>query len=105
MGTHPIFESDFDCLTESLRIIQDGQRAKNTKDLLQVGEQAPPSRSPNTKLVRLPCTLKVSVVTIENNLVMVVKQNPSSTRRPKQPKRLCSVSNVPSLRRRSFWSS
>ena len=25
---------------ESLRIIQDGQRAKNTKDLLQVGEQA-----------------------------------------------------------------
>merc|ERR1711944_25341 len=40
MGTHPIFESDFDCLTESLRIIQDGQRAKNTKDLLQVGEQA-----------------------------------------------------------------
>merc|ERR1711990_634719 len=31
--------------------------------------------------------------------------NQSSTRRLKQPKRLCSVSNAPSLRRRSFWSS
>merc|ERR1712100_590839 len=41
MGTHPIFESDFDCLTDSeANIGQDGQRAQDTKDLFKVDQQA-----------------------------------------------------------------
>merc|ERR1711935_689292 len=36
MGTHPIFESDFDCLTDpEANIGQDGQRAQDTKDFFK----------------------------------------------------------------------
>jgi hypothetical protein len=54
-----------------------------------------PTRSPNTRPVKPPSSLKVSVVTTVSKLVMVVKPSPFSTRRPRLPKRLSYVWNVP----------
>merc|ERR1712064_11954 len=68
MGTHPIFESDFDCLTESLRIIQDGKaslyaQGKRRYDRKQsgYGGQTKPvfhKKAKTTKkiVLRLECT-------------------------------------------------
>lgn len=39
--------------------------------------------------IRLRCSLKESVVMTESNLVMVVRQNPFSTRRQRPQRRLC----------------
>lgn len=48
----------------------------------------PNTKLPNTKLVKLLCSLKVKEDMTENNLVMVVKPNKFSTRKPRLPKKL-----------------
>jgi hypothetical protein len=58
-------------------------------------ESTLPTRSLNTRLVRLLSSPKVRDVTTVSNPVMVVKPSPFSTRRPRLPRRLSSVSNVP----------
>jgi hypothetical protein len=45
------------------------------------------TRSPSTRLVRLPSSLKVSEDTMPSKKVSVVKQSPSSGRRPRLPRR------------------
>merc|ERR1712113_985212 len=105
MGTHPIFESDFDCLTESLRIIQDGQRAKTRKTFSKSVNKHTTFKVTQYKAGKASLYAQGKRRYDKNNLDMVVRLNQSSTRRLKQPKRLYSVSNVPSPRRRSFWLS
>merc|ERR1711973_455146 len=103
MGTHPIFESDFDCLTDKKSVWSTYQRLE--KPSLRSLTSTRPSRSPSTKLERPPSTLRESVVTTENSPDTEDRQNPSFTRRPKPPKRSCSDSSALNPRRRSFWSS
>merc|ERR1711977_338894 len=83
MGTHPIFESDFVCLTDKNR--------------------ARWSTFPNIKRAKILFSPRVNVVTTESNLVMVVKLNPSFIKRLKPPKRLYSDWNAQSPKRRSCW--
>ncbi|PAV20466.1 hypothetical protein PNOK_0309300 [Pyrrhoderma noxium] len=49
-------------------------------------ESTLPTKSPSTRLERLPSSLRESVVMTENNPVMVVRPSPSSTRR-QRPRR------------------
>merc|ERR1712235_138799 len=39
MGTHPIFESDFDCLTESMKGKKSGKKGKSTSNVFSMFEQ------------------------------------------------------------------
>ena len=64
--------------------------------LVRSAAVTPPTRFPNTRPVKLPSLPKVSVVTIVSNPVMVVKPNLFSTRKPRLPRRLSCVWNVPS---------
>jgi hypothetical protein len=58
-------------------------------------ESTLPTRSLNTRLVRLLSSLKVRDVMTVSNPVMVVKPSPFSTRRLRLPRRLSFVLNVP----------
>merc|ERR1711893_92039 len=39
MGTHPIFESDFDCLTESMKGKKSGKKGKSSSNVFSMFEQ------------------------------------------------------------------
>merc|ERR1712157_688358 len=106
MGTHPIFESDFDCLTDSeANIGQDGQRAQDTKDLFKVDQQACHFQSDPVQAGKASLYAQGKRRYDRKQSGYVVRPNPSSTRRPRPLKRLCSVLSAPNPRRRSFWSS
>lgn len=66
-------------------------------------ESTPNTRSPNTRLVRLPCSLKVREDTTVSNPVSVVKPSQFSTRRLRPPRRLSWDWNVSTARPRPNW--
>merc|ERR1712113_1195630 len=101
MGTHPIFESDFDCLTDKkpdfVRWSTCLKRGRPSPSRLT---SIPTSRLPSIKPVKLRCMPRLSVVTIASSLDMVVGPSPCFTKRLKPLKRSFFDLNAPSPRRR-----
>merc|ERR1739838_1009963 len=107
MGTHPIFESDFDCLTD----LSDSDFAKMVN--------VPKTRKTFSKSVNKHTTFKVTQrkagkasLYAQGKRRYDRKQSgyggqtkPVFHKKAKTTKRLCSVLSAPNPRRRSFWSS
>merc|ERR1712210_193565 len=54
MGTHPIFESDFDCLTDRVRILKSKMKAKgDLREFIITGRKLPSDSNPHPSVYRV----------------------------------------------------
>merc|ERR1712038_1280809 len=103
MGTHPIFESDFDCLTDKKLGFRTMVNVPKTRKTFSKSVNKHTNfKVTQYKAGKLRCMPRVSVVTIASSLDMVVRPSPCFTKRLKPLKRSFFDLNAPSPRRRSF---